>query len=55
MAGLCLVCIAGLSGTHGLTDSANWATKLAFIPWMVMGLLAGLFQLAEEMKNEAAE
>jgi putative inorganic carbon (HCO3(-)) transporter len=55
MAGLCLVCIAGLPGTYGLTDSANWPTKLAFIPWAVMGLLVGLHQLAEEMKNEAAE
>jgi putative inorganic carbon (HCO3(-)) transporter len=55
MAGLCLVCIAGLSGTHGVTDSANWPTKLAFIPWMVMGLLVGLYLLAEETVDEAAE
>jgi putative inorganic carbon (HCO3(-)) transporter len=55
MARLCLVCIAGLPGTYGLTDSANWPTKLAFIPWAVMGLLVGLYLLAEEMKDEAAE
>jgi putative inorganic carbon (HCO3(-)) transporter len=55
LAGLCLVCIAGLPGTYGLTDSANWPTKLAFVPWAVMGLLVGLYLLAEELKDEAAK
>jgi putative inorganic carbon (HCO3(-)) transporter len=55
LAGLCLVCIAGLFGTHGLTDSADWPTKLAFIPWVVIGLLVGLHQLAEGIEDEAAE
>ena len=46
---LCAGCIAGLIGmcVHGLDDVANWGIKLAFVPWVVMGLVVGLHRVAE--------
>jgi putative inorganic carbon (HCO3(-)) transporter len=45
---LCAGCIAGLAGmcVHELVDAVTWGTKLAFVPWMVMGLVAGLTHVA---------
>ncbi|HET90372.1 MAG TPA: hypothetical protein ENN99_06495 [Chloroflexi bacterium] len=49
--GLSAGCIAALvgMGVHGLIDAAAWGRiKLAFIPWIVIGLAAALYGLAEE-------
>ena len=45
---LCAGCIAGLAGmcVHELVDAVTWGTKLAFVPWVVMGLVAGLTHVA---------
>jgi putative inorganic carbon (HCO3(-)) transporter len=53
LASLCAGCIAGLGGmcVHGLVDVANWGLKLAFIPWVVMGLVVALHGLAEGEEN----
>ncbi len=54
LAGLCAGCIAGLVGmcVHGLVDAATWGLKLAFIPWVVMGLVVGLRGIAEEQGRQ---
>ena len=44
---LCAIAIGGLSGmlallVHGLVDNTMWNTRAAFLPWLVMGLLAAL-------------
>jgi len=41
------IAVGGLSGMiallmHGLVDNAMWNTRAAFLPWLVMGLLAAL-------------
>ncbi len=49
LTGLCAGCIAALAGmgVHGLIDAAAWGRiKLAFIPWVVIGLAAALYELA---------
>jgi putative inorganic carbon (HCO3(-)) transporter len=53
LASLCAGCIAGLGGmcVHGLVDVANWGLKLAFVPWVVMGLVVALHGLAEGEEN----
>ncbi len=50
MAMLCAGCIAGLAGMciHGLVDAVAWGTKLALVPWAVMGLVVGLHGVAGE-------
>jgi Uma2 family endonuclease/O-antigen ligase len=56
LAGLCAACIAGLAGmcVHGLLDAVTWGTKLAFVPWVVIGLVVGLGRVArgEERDGE---
>ena len=54
LAGLCAGCIAGLIGmcAHGLVDAATWGLKLAFIPWVVMGLVVGLHEIAQEQSRQ---
>jgi putative inorganic carbon (HCO3(-)) transporter len=37
----CLAALAGLT-VHGLLDAAQWANKLMFLPWAIMGLAVGL-------------
>jgi putative inorganic carbon (hco3(-)) transporter len=46
--GLATACLLALIGmvVHGLIDSAVWGNKGAFIPWVVMGLGAGLYRHA---------
>jgi putative inorganic carbon (HCO3(-)) transporter len=54
LAGLCAGCIAALAGmcVLGLVDVANWGIKLAFIPWVVIGLVVGLHRVAGETGGE---
>jgi putative inorganic carbon (HCO3(-)) transporter len=53
LASLCAGCIAGLAGmcVHGLVDAATWGLKLAFIPWVVMGLVVALHRVAKEQSK----
>ena len=41
LAAACLASLAGM-GIHGLIDVATWGNKAAFLPWVVMGLGAGI-------------
>ena len=41
LAAACLTSLAGM-GIHGLIDVATWGNKAAFLPWVVMGLGAGI-------------
>jgi spore maturation protein SpmA len=52
---LCAACIAGLVGAcvHGVVDAAIWGIKLAFVPWAVMGLVVGLWEVATKQKGQA--
>jgi putative inorganic carbon (HCO3(-)) transporter len=47
---LCAACIAALAGMvlHGLIDCAVWGNKGAFIAWIVLGLSAAMYRLAQE-------
>ncbi len=56
--GLCAVAVGGLSGmmallVHGLVDNTMWNTRAAFLPWLVMGLLAALHRCAHAMDENA--
>ena len=47
------VAIGGLSGmialvVHGLVDNTMWNTRAAFLPWLVMGMLAALYRWTQE-------
>jgi putative inorganic carbon (HCO3(-)) transporter len=57
LAGLCAGCIAGLSGmcAHSTVDVANWGIKLAFIPWLVIGLVTALHGLARESEGKSSK
>lgn len=51
---LCAIAVGGLSGmialsVHGLVDNTMWNTRAAFLPWLVIGLLAALHRCAHEM------
>lgn len=48
------VAIGGLSGmiallVHGLVDNTMWDTRAAFLPWLVMGMLAAMHHYARAM------
>jgi putative inorganic carbon (hco3(-)) transporter len=51
--GLTTACLLALIGmvVHGTVDSAVWGNKGAFIPWVVMGLGAGLYRHATTRKE----
>lgn len=56
--GLCAVAVGGLSGmmallVHGLVDNTMWNTRAAFLPWLVIGVLAALHRYAHEMPENA--
>jgi putative inorganic carbon (hco3(-)) transporter len=53
--GLATACFLALIGmvTHGMIDSAVWDNKGAFVPWMVMGLAAGLYRYATNYRGKA--
>ncbi len=53
--GLTTACSLALIGmvTHGIVDSAVWDNKGAFVPWMVMGLGAGLYRYATTRREDA--
>jgi len=56
LSNLCAGCIVALTGmcVHGLVDAASWGyIKLAFIPWLVIGLLVSLYRLAEREHKES--
>jgi putative inorganic carbon (hco3(-)) transporter len=56
LAALCAGCIAGLTGmcVHGLVDAVVWGTKMAFVPWLVMGFAMALHNLAYDISAQAA-
>ena len=52
------VAIGGLSGmiallVHGLIDVTLWNTRAAFLPWLVMGMLAALHRCTREVDDRA--
>ncbi|MDY6878138.1 MAG: O-antigen ligase family protein [Chloroflexota bacterium] len=59
LAMLCAGCVAGLTGMciHGLVDAVTWGTKLALVPWAVMGLVVGLHGVAgeDEVRGEGGK
>ena len=36
---------------HGLVDIGVWGTRAAFFPWLTIGLIVGLYRLAEEKES----
>ena len=41
--------VAGLTAllVHGLVDNTNWATRPAFVSWLVLGLIVVSYRLAK--------
>lgn len=48
-------CLSGMIAllVHGLVDNTMWNTRAAFLPWLMIGLLAALHRCAHEMDEDA--
>jgi len=50
-------CLSGIIAllAHGLIDNTMWNTRAAFLPWLVIGMLAALHRCAQEPSDDPCE